>query len=580
MAYSPIKIGRRQLTELPQNAAVETVSQGSQQPPQRLLRIVGQEGFPVNATQASLAAIHDDIQGLASGYYLVPVTFGDKSDRNGYYRVYAAQNSEQDWNGETVGDGWQIDLERVGTDQEIDFESRVTGPAIVSNSFGWVASEGLFSPPAGTYALNPGGTALPRPCADGPDQLFYIDGAGGDGTRWGCSVGNYGNGRCRFLDDQGIERSGLNFAPANLTSWTLGNGLVQIVPGTAGNTLTVQHWTGAPAAGGAPSWQSKNWDLTGTIGIVGVTNLAGWSSVNLLRNDYEMVAMRLVRDAPGAGRVLIDLTLRRGSRFVEVYVNADFAATWKLVKHFAEPGTLGGLGSAALTATVEDSAGSQYTIGSAHTFTADTANGGISATGKTFDAYIGAVVSVPVLNANPDFETNVANWTPTGGTFAQSNTRAHKGSFSALMTPNGVATQVFAESEQIPVVANASYQASAWVWPTSTVTSNIGVSVNWYDATHTYISTTTGTTSATGGQWNFLTSHLYTAPVNAAYAEVIPVIGGTPAAGQLVWWDEVKLRAYAYPFGSLTPAQSGNLSTDLLGQYAGRRSEYVQPVRR
>lgn len=568
MTYSSTKLGRLTLTELPQNPAAEAVGQGSQQPPQRLLRIYGQEAYPL-ITRAALAALHDDMEGLAAGDYLVPVTFGDKSDRNGYYRVYATQSTGQYWPAagttiETATETWQIDLERVGSELEIDFESRLTGPAIVANSYGWASSQTLFSPPAGAYALTPGGSPVSRPCADGPDQLFYTALGTPNSVRWGCAVANYGNGRCRFLDDAGIERSGVNFSPANLTSWTMSNGLVQVVPGTSGNTLTVQHWT-------LGAWQSKNWDLTATGLALSTINLSGWSGVTLLRNDYEMVVVRLTKEY-ASGRVQIDLTLRRGSRFVEVYAVADSGTpTWKLVKHFAEAGTLGGLGNAALTATVEDSAGNQYTIGSAHTFTADTSNGGISATGATFDAYIGSVVSTAVLNANPDFETNTANWTPTNCTFAQSGTRAHKGSFSGLMTPNGTSASVSVESEQVAVTANATYQASGWAWPTSTITGNISVSVNWYDASHAFISTTTAVTNATGGQWNFLTSHLFTAPPTAAYATLLPTVSGTPAAGQLVWWDELKLR----PYGQL-----GNLATDLLGQYAGRRGEVVAAVRR
>jgi len=573
MAFSTIQIGRLALKELPQNPAVETVSQGSQQPPQRLLRITGQENYPVT-TQASLAAMHDDAQGLAIGNYLVPVTFGDKSDRNGYYRVYAVQHSEQDWT-EGVGDSWQIDLERVGTELEIDFESRLTGPEIVNNSFAWNGSEGLFSPPAGSYALTPGGAPISRPCADGPDQLLYIALQTPNSVRWGCSLADYGNGRCRFIDDQGVERSGVNFSPANLASWTISNGLVQVTPGASGSTLTVMHWTGAAAGGGAPSWQSKNWDLTASTPLVaGTISLSGWSSVNLLRNDYEMIVARLVKDY-GTGRVLIDLTLRRGSRFVEVYVTSDALGVFKLARHTAEAGTLGGLGNAALTANADDSSGNQYSIGSAHTFTADTTNGAISSpSSKTFDCYIGSVVSQPVLNANPDFETGVNDWTGNivGCTFAQSGTRAHKGSFSALMTPDGVTAVPQAESGQVPVVANQDYQASGWVWPTSTITGNISVAVNWYDASHTIISASINNMSATGGQWNFLTSHTNTAPVNAAYASVKPRVAGTPAASNQIWWDEIKLRPYA--------GQLGNLSTDLLGQYAGRRSEYVASVRR
>ena len=39
-------------------------------------------------------------------------------------------------------------------------------------------------------------------------------------------------------------------------------------------------------AGGA--WQNKLWDLFSTS-----NNLSGWSSASVLRNDYEMVIVRL-----------------------------------------------------------------------------------------------------------------------------------------------------------------------------------------------------------------------------------------------------------------------------------------------
>jgi hypothetical protein len=559
MAYPSIKLGRLTLAELPQNPAVEAIGQGAAQPPQRLLRINGQEGTAANLTQASLAALHDDIQGLVAGDYLVPVTFGDKSDRNAFYRVAAAQNTEQGWGSESRTDAWQIDLERVGSQWEIDFESRVTGATTVGNDFSLTGNQ-WCSPPSGAFAFSPDNNLLTRECSDGPAQTVYLTTASATSYRWGCAVANYNNGRARFLDENGAERSGLNFSVGSLTGWTLTNGIVRVTPGATGAALDIAAWTNG-------AWNIRGWNFFATGGV----GIGGWSSVNLLRNDYEMVVVRLLKDIlGGTGRATLDLTLRRGSRFVEVYLAADSAQNWSIAR---QNSSIGVSATGTLTARDEDSAGNKWTIGSARTFTADTANGAISVTGKTtMDAYIGAVVGGDLLNSNPDFETGISPWgNQVGCTFAQSNTRAQNGSFSALMTPDGVTASIHAESEQEPVTVGQSYQVSGWVWPTATITGNIGLSVNWYNASHTLISTTTNTVSATAGQWNFLTATSYTAPAGAAYAAIVPTIGGTPAASNLVWWDQLKLR---------TIVSSLDSASQLLAQYAGRKAESVQPVRR
>lgn len=381
---STIKLGRLTLTEMPflagqDNPATESGSQIS--PYGRLLRVAGQEGYPASFTAGQLSALHDDLQGLVQAQSVIPVTFTDKSDRNAFYVVYSASNALQNWSGnELIKDGWVIDLQRVGTDHEVDFESRLTGPNTVNTTTGLTGTQ-WNSPPAGHYAFSGWGaySVFTRACADGPAQTLYTDSFANPPTtaRWGCSLSNYPNGRARFLDQNGLERSGIQFGPS-LTSWTLSNGLVQVQPGSGGNTIDVACWSGS-------AWHNKQWDLT-----YSGTNLSGWSSANLLRNDYEQVTLRLVRDL--SERILIDLTLRRGSRFLEVYIQQDLATgTFKVVRHTAEAGTSG---TGTLTASVNDTNGDQYTIGSAHTVTADTTNGGLSsAAGVTsFDCYIGAVV--------------------------------------------------------------------------------------------------------------------------------------------------------------------------------------------
>jgi hypothetical protein len=379
MAFSTVQLGRLALTELPQRPATEQSSAMTLDTTGRLLHVAGQEAYPLSTT-ARMAALHDDLQGLVKGGYLVPVTFGDKSDRNGFYTVYSAQSGLQNWNGETITDDWAVDLQRVGTDLEIDFESRLTGPTTVNTTLALTGAQ-WNSPPSGHYAFYGLGSSpsITRACSDGPAQTVYIPGGLASpptAVRWGCPVGSYGNGRTRFLDSSGLERSGIDFSVGSVTSWTLTNGMVRVQPGATGAMLDIACWSGG-------AWQTKGWDLS-----LNAVALSGWSSVNVLRNDYETVIVRLVKDA--SGRVLIDLTLRRGSRFVEVYVTTPASATIKAVRHTTEAGTAG---TGTVTATANDAAGNQYTLGSAHTTTADTTNGGLSSTGSaTADFYIGAVV--------------------------------------------------------------------------------------------------------------------------------------------------------------------------------------------
>jgi hypothetical protein len=395
---STFKLGRLTLTEMPfvngnqENPATESGSQIS--PYGRLLHVAGQEGYPVSATTGQLSALHDDIQGLVQAQSVIPVTFTDKSDRNGFYVVYSATNALENFSGgEGVKNTWAIDLQRVGTSLEVDFESRMSGPGTVNTTLGLSGTQSV-SPPGGHYAFSAAGTyaTISRACADGTAQTVYTASAGSPPTsaRWGCSLSNYPNGRCRFIDQNGFERSGIQFGPSQ-GSWTISNGLVQVQPGSGGNTIDVACWSGS-------AWHNKLWDLS-----LSGSSLSNWSSANLLRNDYEALTLRLVKDL--SERVIIDLTLRRGSRVVEIYIQQDSSSgSFKVVRHNAEAGTAG---TGTVTATVNDANGDQYTVGSAHTTTADTTNGGLTSSigVSTFDCYIGAVVGgtgAPALDKAPE----------------------------------------------------------------------------------------------------------------------------------------------------------------------------------
>jgi hypothetical protein len=69
-----------------------------------------------------------------------------------------------------------------------------------------------------------------------------------------------------------------------------------------------------------------------------------------------------------------------------------------------------------------------------------------------------------VLSQNPDFESGVAPWTPSGGTLVQSGAFFHDGTKSGLFTPDGTSASGGIVHPSITgIVASVPFTASAWV---------------------------------------------------------------------------------------------------------------------
>lgn len=372
MSWGTVTVGRLALRESLDSAA-ETVDA---QTGSRTLTIVGQEAHP-DLTSTQIAQIQDDIHGLYGAF--VPATFTMKSDRNGYYRVAGAQATLANWSGEVITADWQLVLSRVGSDTEVDIESRLSGAVTRNTSFA-ATGERWHAPPPAAYGYW-SGTSIPstvsRTGTDGAVTVYRGVGSTVN-PRWGCSVGNYLAGRCRFLDGNGVERTGLGFTTA-ATGWELSNSLTKVNTSPAGSgVLQVSAYTGG-------GWQAKQWDI-----LAGGSSLGAPLGCSVLRNEPECVIVRLLFGTATLGRVTVDALLRRGSRFVELYVQAETSTTLKVVRGTTEAGTSG---TGYVSATSNDGAGNRYIVGSALTFTADTANGGLSlASTTTLDAFVGVVV--------------------------------------------------------------------------------------------------------------------------------------------------------------------------------------------
>jgi hypothetical protein len=166
-------------------------------------------------------------------------------------------------------------------------------------------------------------------------------------------------------------------------NWRLGNGLIRVSANGSNGRLDVEHFDGT-------SWEAaKTYTLE-----EGGAEIGSWDYLAILRNDPAAATIRLVERQAGGAPVYLDLTLRRGSRFVEGQLarQRDTPTTsWNVERTATEAGTsLTG----ALRASANDGDGNRYVIGSSKTMTKDTTQGGIAPTSNatSFPFFIGSAV--------------------------------------------------------------------------------------------------------------------------------------------------------------------------------------------
>ncbi len=346
------------------------------------ITISGQESSPPT-TIAMVSYLHGQINALQEGL-LVPVTWRDKNERDGFYTIEKADSALKNFQDEVSLADWNIDFKRQGSHTEVDLQSRLTGAAR-ANDFSQSGAR-WHAPAINHYSYYTGAN----------DVSTWTDRVGADGTirvyrgipsgvqpRWGVTPANYRLGRVRVLDTLEVatenEIEGINHQ-LSTTGWSVSNGLVNVTATASAGVIDVQSYSGG-------SYHSQQWSVQRT----GV-NLQAWQSVSVLYNTFEYCVIRLTANLVNApGRITLDLGLRRGSRFVEGYLQSSSSATLKVVSTATMASSSG---TGYVVKTSNDVSGNRPIVGSAHTFTADTTNGGLSKASTLFlDFYLGAVIN-------------------------------------------------------------------------------------------------------------------------------------------------------------------------------------------
>lgn len=374
MTWPTLTIGRLTLRE-----TFELESSVNTQTDRRTLGLKGEESYPPLPTVAELNARQEDFLGLLNRF--VPIVFGNKSQHDGWYIITDVNTTPVDYgppgSAEVAKFAWSLQAVYVGPPNAVDVESRLSY-VVRQNDFG-VTGERWHAPAAGVTAYFTGsnlpGASTARPSSDGPAVTVYRSTPAGVSPRWSSTLAGYQSGRARVLAE-GRERTATNFTLSPST-WVLTNGLVSV---SAAPTATLQFalWDGT-------AWDTKLFNVSAAGSA---TDLGIFDAATVLRNDYEAVTVRLLK-SKAPGRTMLDLTLRRGSHFVEGYLSTDTSATLAVFLENAEAGTAPA-STGYVTATANDAAGNRYVVGSARSFTALTAQGGIQkAAATTLDFFFG-----------------------------------------------------------------------------------------------------------------------------------------------------------------------------------------------
>lgn len=341
------------------------------------ITIRGQESTPPSV-RGDVLQLHANVLGMEGR--VLPILFTQKPERNGFYTITGASSDLFDWNGVLVTATWQIKATKLGSGADVEFESRV--PTIArATELAAIAPAYWHAPPIGVSSYYTG-SAVPntitRQTVDGAMSVFTnlpvaSDVSVGTPPRWTVSAADYMKGACVLRLD-GRKALGL-LTPAGFDAWSVDNGITRVKKSATAGAIDVERWTGSAWA----SLKSYRFTVNGTA-------LTAVPEMTIIRNDPEETVVRLT--FPGVpGRTTVDLSLRRGARFVTVFIGRHAAATLGIVRTAAEAATAQ---TGGLRATAADAQGGTFVMGSTRTLTTATATASISKAAVTrLDAFVG-----------------------------------------------------------------------------------------------------------------------------------------------------------------------------------------------
>jgi|SRR5210317_1570931 hypothetical protein len=298
--------------------------------------------------------LRDELQSMSTMTEAVPLRYDGDASMNGYVKVRSVSIDVQKY---LVGSiSYQVDMEYVGREGDVQMESRLSGSLIENDFVTSGTTQQLHAPPGNSFAFyhpsNPASnvrTARDLTSSTATDSTnLYIkqsDTLRDFNSTYNVDVADFYKGACQIRMGLHMQRENQHdsdtvtesircgkFAGAysNGDSVILENGIIKLVLGTSSTSssfklfiwdenqyATETEWVfseGAPASG------QQHGDL-----------FAGFHKVQILANRPEVAIIRCTtyKDTTDRDkRLIVDFTLRRGSHYVGVITSYYTAGTY------------------------------------------------------------------------------------------------------------------------------------------------------------------------------------------------------------------------------------------------------------
>tara|TARA_B100001996_G_scaffold382116_1_gene373100 strand:- start:418 stop:1770 length:1353 start_codon:yes stop_codon:yes gene_type:complete len=416
MAYQ-VHFGRLSFTS-PSQLTISAAPDG------KSFSVTGQFGGVEN-TLEHLKYLRDELSSLAYCEEIIPFKYDGDSTLNSYVRINSATVTTSRYS--IAGFAYSVDMEMIGREGDVMFESRLTGALLENNHSITSTTEQFHSPPGNHYAfLNPSAsTSSVRTAADltttnATDTCsLYIKQGGSlrnNNSVYSVDIDDYYKGACRIIWGTHSEKTngGVTSTADSVRHgkhagvWTVGeklvieNGIIKMELGTSSTQAKFKTYIWDETAYATEQeWAFSHDTPTGSDHLG--DEFLGWRRVQILTNKPEIVVVRCTtyKGTHRNQRLVVDFTLRRGSHFVSMIANQYTSGTKLNISLASAPSTNASSSNIASgylvdgTSSPEDN--NSWILGSPHQLvtTSTIVNRGMiqkSGSGSLFSAMIGYIL--------------------------------------------------------------------------------------------------------------------------------------------------------------------------------------------
>ena len=354
---------------------------------------VSLSGILAVATIEEAKYYRDELIAMSKLDIPVPLTYTGDVTLKGYCKLKGASVDISRYT--LAGVSYSLDLIWLGVPGEVNMESHFSGALIENNHSITSTTMQMHAPPRQAYNYYHTGTLTNTLREHYQDQSVYIKTGGNlraTNATWNCEPENYYEGaveiKIKDYHDALRLRAGRN-SDNKPTDAVIQNGMMKLVV-LGDNTSQCRFTTYIYDPDLDDYASAQTWAISATSNE---TEWQSWQSIQILKNEPQIATIRLTTHYNATtrdGRLVFDITLKRGSRNIE-FVASQWQAQQLNVKSVSALAGTNATGYVA--ATSSNNEGNKYMIGSPTTYTADTTNLGISVSGTTaVKGFIGAVV--------------------------------------------------------------------------------------------------------------------------------------------------------------------------------------------